>query len=198
MAQTMHEVLHSWLDNGTRHTTPDVNIESLADTVPQFDPDDYLRTCPPNDILVDTVLTTDTSIYASGDVLADQQNVIDALRISGGRAILQSVEIIDHDNQAGALDLIFLASGMSIGVENSTAAVTGSILKHVVAIVPVASANYVAMGGAQVAIKGIADLGFVVTGNQWSKDLYVAAVSRDTKTYSATGLELKTGFTLRN
>ena len=42
MAQTMHDVLHSWLEAGTRHTTPDVNIETIADVVPQFDDTDKL------------------------------------------------------------------------------------------------------------------------------------------------------------
>ena len=150
-----------------------------------------------SDIIVDTILSTDTSVYASGDVLADQQTIINALRLSGGRAILQSIVVTDKDDQAGALDLVFLASGMSIGVENAAAAITGTILKRVLGIVEVIASDYVDVGGAQVVTKGYEDLGFVVTGNQWNKDVYVAAISRDTKTYSADGLELRTGFTLR-
>ena len=76
--------------------------------------------------------------------------------------------------------------------------ITGAILKHVVGIVEVVGTDYVDVGGAQVVTKGYADLGFMVSGTTFSKDLYVAAISRDTKTYTASGLELSTGFSLRD
>jgi hypothetical protein len=144
--------------------------------------------------LKDLVLTTDTSAYADGDVLAATQEIPDVFVDNAGEAILQSVVVLDHDNQAGALDLVFMSSGMNIGVENAAACITGNILRHVCGVLEVVDTNYVDMGGTQMATFGFNDTGFMVSGGPGSRSLHVAAISRDTKTYSATGLELKIGF----
>ncbi len=48
----------------------------------------------------DVTLSLDTSTYASGDVLADMQEIANAVRANGGSVVIQSLTVIDKDDRA--------------------------------------------------------------------------------------------------
>jgi hypothetical protein len=145
----------------------------------------------PDDVLKVT-FSTDTNAYADGDLLADTQMIADAFRVAGGTLIVQSLVLLDADDQAGALDVVFLNRQQSLGTENSAASVADldaatAVLGHV----PVAATDYSDLGGCQVAT--VRNVGLMLKAAEGSTALYVALMSQDAKTYTAAGLSLKIG-----
>ena len=134
------------------------------------------------------MLSLDTSQYASGDVLADTQELADAVRVAGGSGIIHSILVQDDDDQAGALDIIILDDNTSIGTEN--AAVTMADNDNILGNVEVVAGDYVDMANSQHACK--TNVGIVVKAKV-NRSLYIAVVSRDTKTYTASGITLRFG-----
>lgn len=135
-------------------------------------------------------LTLDTNAYADGDLLADTQ-LVGAVGRIGKRPYIDSVQVIDFDDVKGALDLVFLNASTTMGTENSAPNMTdANILANALGHLSVAAADYKDFGGASQAF--LKDLNIPVplgpTGS-----LYVAAISRDAKTYSVNGLRLKIG-----
>lgn len=140
--------------------------------------------------IVDVTLSLNTSgAYASGDVLADTQVVTNALRIVNGNGLLNSIVVIDEDDQNQPFDLVFLSANVSIGTENDAVAVSDANARQVLGIVHVLAADYVDFGGV-----GVATLTGLVLGLQaasGTSDLYVAAITRGTPTHSAAGIRLR-------
>jgi hypothetical protein len=101
--------------------------------------------------VIDLVLSLDTAQYASGDVLADTQELADAMRTAGGTGIIHSIVVQDDDDQAGALDIIILDSNTSIGTEND--AVTMADNDNILGSVEVTAADYIDMANSQHACK---------------------------------------------
>lgn len=139
-------------------------------------------------------LTLDTSAYGSADLVADTQEMADAFDLDGGSAFLESVTLIDKDDQtASAYTLVFLNQSVSLGTENSAPNVSdANAAAAVIGAIGIASGDWVDMGGQKVASKG--NLGLVLqvaTG----KSLFVALVNgAGTPTFTAAGLVLVLGF----
>ena len=147
-----------------------------------------------SDDLLEVTLSLDVAIYAPGDVLAATQEIPNAFRVSGGQAILQSIVLLDEDDQAGALDLVFLRSDTSIGAENSALNISDAAAEEIITVVPFTSGDYVDLTNSQIAMKATGDYGMGVLLEPTSHtSLYIAAISRDTKTYTASGIVLKIG-----
>ena len=140
---------------------------------------------------IEVTLTLDTSVYASGDVLADTQIVTACMRINGGKGIWQSLVLLDWDDQAGALDVLLLRTNVSIGTENAAVSVTDTNADEILGIVEIVAGDYVDLVGSQIVVRE--NIGMVVDAAT-TDDLYVAVISRDTKTYTASGITLKLGF----
>ena len=143
--------------------------------------------------LIDVTLSLDTAAYADGDVLADTQTVTSMFRVADGTATLDSIHVLDEDDQGQALDLIFLGANNSIGTENAAVSVTDANARDIQGRVRIGAADYYDMGGCRIAtISGIGlklkAASGVTTGN-------IAAVSRGTGTYTASGIRLKLGLT---
>lgn len=136
-------------------------------------------------------LSLDTSAYVSGDVLADTQVLTDAMLVAGGRAILQSVVVIDEDDQKQGFILLFFSSSQSLGTENAAPDVSDSEIREFLGKVTVNAGDYLDLGGASVAQPSFTP--FLLEAAADSKDLYVAALSQGTGTYSASGLKLRLG-----
>ena len=73
----------------------------------------------PGGALIDVTLSLDTSAYASGDVLADTQEIANAMRVIDGTAILESLILLDEDDQGVALDLYFFNANVAMATELS-------------------------------------------------------------------------------
>ena len=153
-------------------------------------------TVAPKDAFVEVTLSLDTSAYASGDLLADTQEIPEAI-FENGTAILQSVALTDFDDQGGALDILILGSNTSMGTENAAFAPSDNDADEILSVISIAAADYIDLANSQFVTKNGADVGLGVVlkaSSQTDSSLYVAAVSRDTKTYTASGIKLKLGF----
>jgi hypothetical protein len=144
-----------------------------------------------NSDLIDFTLTLDTSAYASGDVLSDVAAIANAVRLNGGRAILQSVVVIDEDDQGQALDLMFFGASQSLGTVNATPSITDAAARDFQGIVSIAATDFVDLGGVRVA--NIKNIGLFLEAASASRSLYVGSISRGTGTYTASGLKLRLG-----
>jgi hypothetical protein len=145
-----------------------------------------------NSAILEVTLSLDTGIYASGDVLAATQVVTGAMRVNAGTAIWQSLILLDKDDQAGALDIVLLQTNVAIGTENAAVSITDASADEILGVVEIAAGDYVDLVGSQIVQKD--GIGVVVAAPAATKDLYVAAISRDAKTYTAAGITLKLGF----
>ena len=138
--------------------------------------------------VVTVVLTLDTNIYADGDVLAITHEIANAVSVSGGTGVIQSIVVQDDDDQAGILDLVFFDANTSMGAA-ANAAVAIADGDTILGIQEVVAADYVDMINSQVA--HFENVGIVIRGTGTS--LYMGAVSRDTKTYTAAGITVRLG-----
>lgn len=150
----------------------------------------------PDFLYTEVALSMSTAAYASGDVLAAPQEVAGVFY--GGRPVrLESLVLLDKDDQGGALDVVFLRSNVSLGTENAALALTNAAADEILGKVAVGTADYSDLGSSQfvqkTAAHGDAGMGLVMLPDGTSS-LYVGAVSADTKTYTASGITLKLGF----
>ena len=140
--------------------------------------------------VISVTLSLDTGAYASGEVLADRQQLDGAFRVSDGTGVLYSVMVIDLSGPGQALDLIFLQTDCTLGTENSAVSIADSCAQTILCAVEVAASDYVDLVNSQVAVASPSCLVEAVSGTD---DLYVGAVSRGTGTYAANGIVLKIG-----
>ena len=141
--------------------------------------------------VLDVTLSLDTSAYADGDVMADTQSVSSAFRENGGLAMLHSVTVLDEDDQGRPFDLYFLSANNSMGTENSAVSITDANARDIIGRVTIASGDYYDLGGCRFANRS--GVGLMLKAASGSTTLYVAAVSRDSGTYTASGIRLKLG-----
>jgi hypothetical protein len=157
----------------------------------EVDANGYQKMVSP-DATFEVTLSLDTGAYADGDVLADTQELDGAAFLANGRtAILQSVVVYDLDDNAGALDIVLLNADQSLGTENSAVSISDANLTKVVAVVEVAAADYIDFINSQVAV--IDNIGALIEAASDDDALYIAAISRDTKTYTASGIKVRVG-----
>lgn len=141
---------------------------------------------------VSITLSLDTSAYAAGDVLADTQEIAHVLRNVGGSALLQSLALIDQDDQtAAAIDIVFLSANVSLGTENAAPSITDANAAKILGIVNVPSGNFIDVGGAKVAT--VNNIGLQVTADAGTS-VFVAAIARGTPTQTASGIKITFGF----
>ena len=142
--------------------------------------------------IVDVTLTTDTSQYASGDVIADTQVVSNAFGFSYTGGILQTVTIVDSDDQGAALYIYLMDGSGSMGTENSGPSISDGNAGNVMGIITVATTDYQDVGGAKVGF--LSNLAIPIHAAAGTRDFYVAVVNgTGTPTYSATGIKLRFG-----
>lgn len=141
--------------------------------------------------VLEVTLSLDTAAYADGDVLADTQTVTNAFKIPGGRMILQSVTVLDEDDQGQAFDLIFLDTNNSLGTENAAVSITDANARRIFGRVSIAAGDYYDLVANRIAT--VTNIGLVLAAATGSRSLFLGAVSRGTGTYTASGIKLKLG-----
>ena len=141
--------------------------------------------------VIDVVPALDTAAYTSGDVLFIATTVSDVMRVNGGRALLQSLVVIDKDDQKIAFDLYFFRSNVTLGTINSAPSITDADGLESLGWIAVAGGDYKDLGGVSVAT--LRDLGLVLEAVAGNKSIYVAAVTGGTPTHTAAGIELRLG-----
>jgi len=144
--------------------------------------------------LFEVTLSLDTAEYVAGDLLADTQEIANVFKTVTGRAVLKSFALLDEDDNAGALDVLFLRSNTSMGTENDAFAPDDGDAEEILTVIEVAAADYVDFTNSQMAVKNEQNAGMgVVLEPSSGTSLYVAAVARGTNTYTAAGIVLKVG-----
>jgi hypothetical protein len=135
--------------------------------------------------------TLDTSAYTAGDVLFDTAAVAGALRVSGGKAKLVSVTVLDEDDQAAAtLDLYFFRSNVSLGTVNGAPNVSDANARECLGWVPVAVADWKDVGTSKIAcVRNVNLMLKATTGTT----VYVAGVTGGTPTQTAAGIRIALG-----
>jgi hypothetical protein len=141
--------------------------------------------------ILTATLSLDTGAYADGDVLADTQAVAGAARVNAGVVEIESIAVLDEDDQGQALDLVFLDANVSLGTENAAVSVTDANARNILGIVQIASGDWYDLGGCRLATKR--DLHLLTKAASGATSLYVAAISRGTGTYTASGIQLRIG-----
>jgi hypothetical protein len=89
------------------------------------------------------------------------------------------------------LDLVFLRTNVSLGTENSAVAITDADAEEILGVVQVTAGDYLDFGANRVAT--MPGVGLVLEAGAASTSMYLAAVSKGTGTYSASGIVVKLG-----
>lgn len=144
--------------------------------------------------LVKVTLTLDTNAYADGDLMADAQEIANAVQTPGGTAVLQSVRVLDKDDQGAAFDIYITDSSTTWGTENAAAGPSDTVADSILGSVSVAASDYTDLANSQEAT--IKNIGLPVKAAAESTSLYVACVSRGAPTYTASGVTIIFGFLL--
>ena len=141
--------------------------------------------------ILGVTLSLDTNAYADGELLADTQEIANAVRTSNGTGIIQSVTLLDKSDQGVALDLYFTNVATTWGTEGAALAVSDALAASIMGVVEIAATDYNDLIGSQIVTKS--NLGIVVESVADLKSIYIAAASRGIATYAAAGITLKIG-----
>ena len=136
-------------------------------------------------------MTTPTAEVASGDVLADTQQLFlesrgtdpNAMPRNSGSLILVNAQVIDKGDQAPALDIVVLRSNVSLGTENSAPDISDANAVEVLKVINIEAGDYNDMGAWQLAEK--VQIATVLQGDVDAKTLYVGLIARETYTPGA-------------
>lgn len=135
----------------------------------------------------------DTSAYASADLLFDPIELVSAFRVPGGNAIIDSVTILDEDDQGVGMTLVFTTAATTFGTLNSAPNISDTNLRNAVGHVAVVAGDYIDVGGAKLAC--VKNIGLPVKAASGATSLYVAGVNAaGAPTFTASGLKFKIGF----
>jgi len=135
----------------------------------------------------DVTLSTDTSAYASGDVIADSQVLTNIMRATDSTGVLQSVTMIDKADQKVAMTVYFLSANVSVGTENAAPSISDANSLNILGFVDIAASDWKDLGGTAVAsIKGI---GLGLEPASGTASVYIAVVNgTGTPTFAADSL----------
>jgi len=138
--------------------------------------------------ITNVTLSLDTSAYASGDVLADSQIISACLRENDGTGTITNVTLTDVDDQGQGLDLLFLDANVSLGTENSAPSISDANAANILGWVRINASDWIDLGGVRLASVPCT---IPVKGVSGADDLYIAAISRGTGTYTASGIVVR-------
>ena len=140
------------------------------------------------------VITVTPTCDASGtninDVLFDYVEIPNAVAVAGGSAIIQSINLLDEDDQGCLIDLVFQSDNTALGTIDAAVSITDANARDIQG--SVSMTNYFDGIAWQMSTKN--NIGLTVKAASDSTSLYVAGVVRtDSLTYTASGIQLKIG-----
>lgn len=143
--------------------------------------------------LIDVTLTTDAEAHGNNDVIAQSIEIPNAVAVEGGSAIIQSIMILDEDDEAPSIDLIFQTDNTALASdEGEIVNISDANARNILGFVNVS--NYTDLLNCQVGIK--TNIGLVVKAASTTKSIFVHAVNRSGGTYTpaaTTDLKMKIG-----
>ena len=140
--------------------------------------------------VIPLTLSLEAAAYDLNDVLSATQELADAVRVAGGSGILQSIQVIDQDDQGQAIDIFIFNADATLGVENAAISISDADAAKIIGIVRVVANDYVdcinsmnaSMNGLNIPVEAAA-----------GTSLYVATATRGTPTHTAAGIVLNLG-----
>lgn len=146
-----------------------------------------------NSVVFDVTMSTDTSAYASGDLIADTQQLDAFFNKTDGRGVINSVTIIDEAAQSVKFYVIFHSTSTSMGTENSAPNISdANASAGIQGVVTVDTTDYITISGTSTAC--VKNIGLPVKAVSGTDDLYVSILNATgTPTYTATSLKLRIG-----
>lgn len=141
--------------------------------------------------LVDATMTLHTSALTSGVVMGSPVALTNAMRVAGGRGILESLVVFDEDDQGFGLDLVFESASQALGTLGSNPSISDANARDILGIVSVVASDFIDLGGQRTAT--LRNVGLLLEAAAASRDIFVAAISRGTGTYTANGIRLRAG-----
>lgn len=145
-----------------------------------------------NSGVVAVTLSLDINAYGAGELLADTQEVVNAMRVASGTGGIHSIVLNDKDDQGAELYLVFLSANVSLGTENQAPSITDANADSILGIVPVYASDWVDLGGCRIAT--LTNVGLVIKAATGSTSFYIAAVNgAGAPTYSAAGITMRLG-----
>lgn len=137
--------------------------------------------------------TLDTSAYTAADVLFDTTEIVNASPYSGGTVLLDSLTVLDKDDQtAAAMTLFILDRNVSLGTINSAISITDTNAEAILGVVSVADTLFTDLINSKLA--SVKNIGLLCRPNGSSRSLWVAASTAGTPTQTASGIVLRFGF----
>jgi len=127
-------------------------------------------------VVVDVDLTVPTSAIAAGDLLADTQVVANIAGAADKCVTIESITLINTDDNNNAIDLILLTDNVSLGTENAAPSVSGAnALAIVGANVQFTAAGWTDLGTPRV--QSVGNLSRVIKPKAGTRDIYIGAVN---------------------
>jgi hypothetical protein len=172
-------------------TSPDLNANGQA-TAANSSPI-VLASDRQNSIVFDVTASTDTAVYASGDLIADTQQLDAFFNKTDGRGVINSITIIDEEAQAVKFYILFHSASTSMGSENSAANISDANASAAIqGIVTVETTDWITISGTSVAC--IKNIGLPVKAVSGTDDLYFSIVNATgAPDWDADSLKLRIG-----
>ena len=143
--------------------------------------------------LIDVTLTTDAEAHADNDVIAQSIEIANAVAVEGGSAIIQSIMLLDEDDEAPRVDLIFQTDNTALASDEGEAInISDTNARDILGFVNVS--NWSDLIGCQIAVK--TNVGLVVKAASDTKSIYVHCVNRSGGNYTpaaTTDLKMRIG-----
>jgi len=138
--------------------------------------------------------TVDTNALAEGDVAFATQEVAGFSTAADITSILQSIVVIDPDDQGIGIDLIFFNANTTLGTENSAPDIDDTEAQTIIGRVQVGAGSFYDLGANRVAcVYGIGLPMKAGTGGS----IWMAGIARGAPTYAGGHIYIKLGV-LRN
>jgi hypothetical protein len=146
--------------------------------------------------LIQVTPTLDTSAYASGDLICDVTTITGAALGTGGLCELVSLTIVDQDDQTASAYTIYITNlSTSWGTFNAAPTVSDAALLGIQAVIPIASGDWLDLGGGKVAQPRIAQNIGCICKTSGSANLYMTIVNgAGTPTFTASGIKVTLTF----
>lgn len=141
-------------------------------------------------------MSTDTSAYTSGDLIADTQQYDGFFRVTNGTGIINTITVTEKDAQGAAIYIIIHRTSTSMGTENSAPNISdANLVAGIQHIIPVAASDYVTVSGTKIAT--LKNLGLPVMAVSGTDDIYFSILnSTGTPTYASGEIQLGIGVML--
>ena len=145
------------------------------------------------DVITLTVAST-TNACSDAEVIFSADEIENAVAVNGGTCILQSVGLLDDDDNGGAIDLVFMdTTGLLDASEDGTVidAADGVIPDAILGVVTISSY----FDGVLWQYGHKENIGLALKAASGSRSIYVSGVNRSggALTWTASGIRLKLG-----